>query len=125
MPTKFVTFAGGLFTPYPIGYTCRMITLRTLPRFDAWLSGLSDERTRFRLLARLRKAQLGNLGDTKPVGGGVFEMREHFGPGWRMYYVRRGTALILMLGGGDKSTQTADIQSAIQLAGTLEEDNDP
>lgn len=69
--------------------------------------------------ARLRKAQLGNLGDIKPVGGGVFEMREHFGSGWRMYYVQRGDVLIVMLAGGDKSTQDADIVKAKKLADSL------
>ena len=74
-----------------------------------------------RLNVRLRKAMLGNLGDVKPVGKGVFEMREHFGPGWRMYYVQRGAVLIVMLGGGDKSTQAADITKAVKRAATLEE----
>jgi putative addiction module killer protein len=69
----------------------------------------------------LRKAQLGNLGDVKAVGQGVFEMREHFGPGWRMYYVQRGAVLIVMLGGGEKSTQSADICRAVQLAANIEE----
>ncbi len=74
-----------------------------------------------RLLARLRKASLGNLGDVQPVGDGVSEMREHFGPGWRMYFVQRGAVLIVMLGGGDKSTQAVDIAKAIKLASTIEE----
>lgn len=74
-----------------------------------------------RLLVRLRKAALGNLGDVKPVGDGVFEMREHLGPGWRMYYVQRGITLIVMLGGGDKSKQAADIARAVKLAATIEE----
>ena len=56
-----------------------MITIRTLPKFDAWLAGLCDGITKYRLVARLRKAQLGNVGDVKPVGDGIFEMREHFG----------------------------------------------
>ena len=98
-----------------------MITIRTLPQFDDWLSGLRDGMTKLRLVARLRKAQLGNLGDVKPVGDGIFEMREHFGPGWRMYHVQRGTVLIVMLGGGDKSTQTADIIEARRLADSLED----
>ena len=70
---------------------------------------------------RLEKAQKGNLGDVKPVGEGVFEMREHFGPGWRMYYVQHGAVLIVMLGGGEKSTQAADIAKAIRLAALLED----
>ena len=98
-----------------------MITIRTLPQFDDWLSGLRDGMTKRRLVARLRKAQLGNLGDIKSVGNGIFEMREHFGPGWRMYYVQRGTVLIVMLGGGYKSTQTADITEAKRLADSLED----
>lgn len=77
--------------------------------------------TRLRLARRLDKAQRGNLGDVKPVGEGVFEMREFFGPGWRMYYVQRGETLIVMLGGGDKSTQSTDIAKALELAKTLEE----
>ena len=67
------------------------------------------------------KAQRGNLGDVKAVGSEVYEMREHFGPGWRMYYLQRGNTLIIMLGGGDKSTQEADIAKAIKLSGTIEE----
>ena len=65
--------------------------------------------------------QSGKLGDVKPIGGGVFEMREHFGPGWRMYYVKRGSVLIVVLGGGDKSSQSADIAKAVKLAATIEE----
>lgn len=98
-----------------------MYTITRTDEFNAWLDGLKDRITHQRLNVRLRKAMLGNLGDVKPVGSGVFEMREFFGPGWRMYYVQRGDALILMLGGGDKSTQTADIARAIQLAATVED----
>ena len=98
-----------------------MYTVKTHPVFDAWLDGLKDRTTRLRLSRRLDKAQRGNLGDTKPVGDGVWEMREHFGPGWRMYYVQRGAVLIVMLGGGDKATQTADIAKAVMLADLLEE----
>ena len=98
-----------------------MYTIYQLPEFDAWLSGIQDGMTRRRLGRRLEKAQRGSLGDVKPVGEGVWEMREFFGPGWRMYFVQRGAVLIVMLGGGDKSTQAADIAKAIALAGTLED----
>jgi putative addiction module killer protein len=98
-----------------------MYTVKTTSEFDAWLNGLKDRLARQRLNVRLRKAMLGNLGDVKPVGSGVFEMREHFGPGWRMYYVQRGAVLIVMLGGGSKSTQAADIAKALQLADILED----
>lgn len=98
-----------------------MTTVKRLEEFSDWLKGLKDGLTRQRLNKRLRKAQLGNLGDVDPVGEGVYEMREHFGPGWRMYYVQRCGALIVMLGGGDKSTQQADINRAIELAKYLED----
>ena len=77
--------------------------------------------TRARLIRRLEKAEAGNLGDVKSVGEGVFEMREFFGPGWRMYYLQRGDVLIVMLGGGDKSSQGSDIAAAQVLAATLKE----
>lgn len=96
-------------------------TVKRLDEFADWLKNLRDSLTRQRLNKRLRKATLGNLGDVEPVGEGVFEMREHFGPGWRMYYVLQGSTLIIMLGGGDKSTQQADIGKAIALAKSLED----
>lgn len=97
-----------------------MFTIKRLPEFDAWFSGLRDSTTRQRLVARLRKAQLGNLGDVKSVGDGVWEMREFFGPGWRLYYLLRGATLIVMLGGGDKSSQATDIALAKRLAADIE-----
>ena len=98
-----------------------MITIKQLPEFGVWLSGIRDVTTRLRLAKRLDKAARGLLGDVKSVGVGVYEMREDFGPGWRMYYTQRGQVLIVMLGGGSKSTQQADIAKAIELAGRLEE----
>jgi putative addiction module killer protein len=97
-----------------------MFTLKLLPEFSAWMDSLEDGLTVRRLARRLEKAQGGNLGDVESVGEGVYEMREHFGPGWRMYYVRHGRTVIVMLGGGNKSTQRADIAKAIKLAKTLE-----
>ncbi|HHW4669583.1 MAG TPA: type II toxin-antitoxin system RelE/ParE family toxin [Xylella fastidiosa subsp. multiplex] len=96
-------------------------TVKRLEGFSDWLKGLKDGLARQRLIKRLRKVQLGNFGDVQPVSEGVFEMREHFGPGWRMYYVQRGSFLIVMLGGGDKSTQQSDIRRAIELAKSLED----
>lgn len=87
--------------------------------FSEWLEGLKDRTTRVRLTRRLDKARRGILGDIKPVGHGVFEIREVFGPGWRMYYLEQSGAIILMLGGGDKSSQERDIQRALQLAKEL------
>ncbi len=85
-----------------------------------WLGQMKDRVTQTRLKVRLRKAMLGNLGDVKPVGEGVFEMREFFGPGWRMYYLEKAGAMVFMLGGGDKSSQARDIQRAIKLSKELE-----
>ena len=98
-----------------------MYTIKTLPEFDAWLDGLKDRTTRLRLSRRLDKAQRGNLGDVKPLGSSVFEMREYFGPGWRMYYTKRGDTLIVMLGGGDKGSQESDITKAKQRENMLED----
>lgn len=98
-----------------------MFTVKRTPQFDAWFGGLRDGMTRIRLARRLERAQRGQLGDVKPVGQGVFEMREFFGPGWRMYYVQRGNVVIVMLGGGDKGTQQSDIVAAHLLAANLEE----
>jgi len=98
-----------------------MLSIKPLPEFTVWLNGLKDRVTRLRLARRLDKVQNGNLGDVKPVGEGIFEMREHFGPGWRMYYVQRGNTLIVMLGGGDKSSQAADIAKATELASHIGE----
>ena len=98
-----------------------MYIIKRTSEFDAWLGGLKDNVTRIRLARRLDKAQRGNLGDIKPVGEGVVEMREYFGAGWRMYFIQHGDVLIVMLGGGDKSTQSADITKSIQLANKLED----
>jgi len=98
-----------------------MYTIRQTPEFKRWLSHIHDGVTKRRLARRLEKAELGDLGDVKPVGSGVFEMREFFRPGWRMYYIQRGSVLIVMLGGGDKSTQDADIAKAIKLVATIED----
>lgn len=97
-----------------------MYTIKRTPQFDSWLGGLKDGMTRIRLARRLDKVQRGLIGDVAPVGAGVYEMREFFGPGWRMYYVERDGALIVLLGGGNKSTQTEDIAKAITLSKTLE-----
>lgn len=106
---------------YSIDYNLVVYSIRQLPEFSAWFSGLKDMSTKIRLARRLDKVQRGLLGDVKAVGSGVFEMREQFGPGWRMYYVQRGDVLIVMLGGGDKSTQSADIVRAMELAATIKE----
>jgi putative addiction module killer protein len=98
-----------------------MFIIKRTNEFSVWFNRLKDRETCARLNRRLDRASRGHLGDVKPIGNGVFEMREHFGPGWRMYYLQRGTTLIVMVGGGDKSTQSADICKAIQYATIIED----
>ena len=97
-----------------------MFEVRQTTRFATWLASLRDERARARILKRLDRARDGNLGDVAPVGGGVSEMRIFYGPGYRLYFVRRGSELIVLLCGGDKSTQDADIVEARGLAEGIE-----
>ncbi|KZK29219.1 addiction module killer protein [Delftia sp. GW456-R20] len=84
--------------------------------FADWVDSIRDMPTRIRLRRRLGKAMRGNLGDVKSVGEGLWEMREFFGPGWRMYYIQRDHVLIVMLGGGDKSSQAQGIAAARAMA---------
>lgn len=90
--------------------------VRLLPAFDTWLRGLRDAQGRARILARIKRAEQGHLGDSKSVGHEVSEMRIDCGPGYRLYYTRRGRVLIVLLCGGDKSTQRANIKRARTLA---------
>src|SRR5580658_8661131 len=83
--------------------------------FDEWFDSLRDLRMRAAVDARLARVRAGNLGDCKSVGGGVFEMRINFGPGLRVYYGLRGQEIVVLLGGGDKSSQARDIRRAQQL----------
>ena len=84
--------------------------------FDSWFKGLRDKRAAARINARLRRVSLGNLGDVAPVGDGISEMRIFYGPGYRIYFVQEGQVLIVLLCGGDKSTQKKDIKRAKELA---------
>ena len=97
-----------------------MFSVRLTQEFQDWLDGLRNQRVQVRIAARLRLAEAGNLGDWKSVGGEVSEMRVDFGPGYRLYFTRRGNILIVMLAGGDKSTQTRDIQRAQRILNHLE-----
>lgn len=87
-----------------------------------WLDALKDKRARVRIAARLRQAEAGSLGDWQPVEGEVSEMRVHFGPGYRLYFVRRGRVIVVILNAGDKSTQKRDIRRALKLAAELGDD---
>jgi putative addiction module killer protein len=89
--------------------------------YTDWFSSLRDVQAKARINARVRRAELGNFGDCEPVGEGVSEMRIHYGPGYRVYWVQRGHEIFILLAGGDKSTQAKDIKNALQLARNLKE----
>ena len=100
-----------------------MVQVRQTERFVRWLEGLRDLRGRAKVLARIERLIGGNPGDAKPVGDGVSELRINFGPGYRVYYLQKGTTLIILLAGGEKSTQSNDIQAALQLGDTLSQES--
>ena len=92
-----------------------MNTVNRTTTFSQWHANLKDLKARARIIVRIRQAEQGNFGDTEPVGEGVFEMRIHFGPGYRVYFAREGRVVYLLLSGGDKSTQQRDIKAAIKM----------
>ena len=96
-----------------------MIEIRQTETFAGWFRDLADRRAKARIQVRIDRLSLGNPGDVKPVGGGVSELRIDYGPGYRVYFVRRGAALIMLLAGGDKRTQARDIKAALTLARAL------
>lgn len=93
-----------------------MIEVRETEAYATWFANLRDEHARSRVHMRVRRLSLGNPGDVVPVGEGVSEMRIHYGPGYRVYFVQRDEMLAILLGGGDKATQDRDIRRAIELA---------
>lgn len=97
-----------------------MIELRRTTVVAAWLRGLRDRAAKARIEVRLDRLALGNPGDVRPVGEGISELRITYGPGYRVYYVQRGEVLVILLCGGDKSTQSQDIERAKVLAQNLE-----
>lgn len=98
-----------------------MRSIYTTEVFDAWFSSLRDKQAARRIQVRIDRAELGNFGDHKSVGEGVLEMRVHHGPGFRVYFTLRGLEIVILLAGGDKSTQPKDIQTAQNLARQLKE----
>lgn len=96
-----------------------MIEVRQTPEFVNWLRGLRDARARGRILVRIDRLSVGLSGDAKPVGEGVSELRIDYGPGYRVYFKRRGPDLVILLAGGDKSSQSRDIARALRLAREL------
>lgn len=100
-------------------YSCFMHTLIQTEMYSKWFAALRDARAQARINIRLRRVELGVLGDCKPVGEGVSELRIDHGPGYRVYFIQRGYEVIVLLAGGDKSTQAKDIRNAIKLAREL------
>ena len=98
-----------------------MIEIRKTDHFVQWLDDLSDFQARARIQARIERLATGNPGDVEPVGEGVSELRINYGPGYRVYFKKRGRELIVLLAGGDKSTQAKDIKTALRLARNLSE----
>jgi putative addiction module killer protein len=97
-----------------------MFSLKPLPQFSAWLDALPDITVRSVVIARLKRLELGLMGDVEPVGEGVSELRIHLGAGWRVYFAQRGTQVIVLLAGGSKRTQKRDIKHAKTLAALLD-----
>jgi putative addiction module killer protein len=93
--------------------------VRKTEEFARWLDGLRDIRARARVLVRIERIVAGNFGDSKPVGQGISELRIDYGPGYRVYFTKRGQQIVILLVGGDKSGQAADIKTAIRLAKNL------
>ena len=93
-----------------------MIELKQTETFRKWRTNLKDDRARAAIALRLDRLAFGHVGDAEPVGKGVSELRIHYGPGYRVYFQRRGETIIVLLCGGDKGSQTRDIQTALRLA---------
>jgi putative addiction module killer protein len=98
-----------------------MVDIRQTGIYSNWFDAVRDQRAKARIAIRIRRLSLGNAGDARPVGKGVSELRIDYGPGYRVYYVQRGARLIVLLCGGDKGSQAADIERAKELAEELED----
>lgn len=96
-----------------------MIEIRQTETYAKWFAGLRDRQARARINVRIRRLSLGNPRDAKPVGEGVSELRVDYGPGYRVYYIRQGGYIVVLLAGGDKSSQQRDIRIALELARDL------
>jgi putative addiction module killer protein len=96
-----------------------MIEIRKTAHFAKWIDNLHDIRARARILVRIERLATGNPGDVKAVGEGISELRIDYGPGYRVYYTQHGRSVVILLAGGDKSTQARDIKTALRLATNL------
>ena len=103
-------------------YNRCMIVIRETEYFKSWIRALKDRQTKQIINAHIRRISTGNFGDTKPVGNGVSELRINHGPGYRVYFIRRGHEIVILLCGGNKSTQSRDIEAAGKIAANLDEE---
>ena len=101
---------------YPAGYSLFVLEIRKTEVYAQWLDGLRDIHARARIQVRVERLAAGNAGDIKPVGEGVSELRIDYGPGYRVYFAKRGRKVVVLLAGGDKSTQATDIRTSLRLA---------
>ena len=111
--------AGALLGEYVNGYNPSVIEIQRTEVFERWLRRLRDTQGRRRITDRIHRISSGNYGDTRSVGGGVSELRIHYGPGYRVYFTRMGESIIVLLAGGDKDSQQRDIRTAQDLAREL------
>lgn len=102
-----------------------MVTVHQTNQFSSWLKGLKDNTAQARILVRIKRFESGNFGDSKSVGDGIFEARFPFGPGYRVYYLKRGEEVTILLCGGDKSSQEDDIRKAKVIAKDINYGTDP
>lgn len=98
-----------------------MIEVRTTDIFNKWFEGLRYRRAKVRIQARIDRLETGHFGDVAPLGEGVSEMRIFYGKGYRVYFIQQGSVVVILLSGGDKSTQSSDIKQAKQIAKQLED----
>ncbi len=97
-----------------------MIEVRKTEIFDKWFTKLKDRKAKARIQARIDRVEIGNFGDVSPVGEGISELRIFYGPGYRVYYVQKDSVVVILLSGGDKSSQKSDIAKAKEIAKQLE-----
>jgi len=109
---------------FPAGYNDDMIEIKQTEVFETWLDDLRDRRAIRLIAARLERLTHGHFGDAKPVGGGISELRIHYGAGYRIYFQQRGKEIVLLLCGGDKNTQARDIQRARAIAKQWRDENE-
>lgn len=104
-----------------VNYSLQMILVRKTDIFTKWFTKLSDRKAKARIQARIDRVEMGNFGNVSPVGEGVSELRIFYGPGYRVYFIQRNSTVVILLSGGDKSSQLSDIKKAKEISKQLED----